>query len=395
MVIKKICRVCGKDNCQVHQFSIGAIKRIESFSGSSPPEVFIGKWNYPNVYAGILSPPENGNTEILSSQEIWHEKKLSIPEILALRGKLIYGRTQTNIKNLFNLNLNSKFLQTMQEVAMTQKSISAEFKLKKPIEANKENDSFIPIISKSALIERVQLQENTLIDKKIDYLVNDTQVKSKTALLELEKSKIPVSTLIKILSAGLLGLKKDRKLVPTRWSITAVDDLLSKEKLKLIKTNPEIQEFQIFTAEYLGNHYEFLLLPDKFSFEVIEISTCNNGIWQDYETFFGRKDYAESVTGAYYANRLALTEYLEKAHKQASCLVIRQISEEYTQSMGVGVLRQISREAFSKKPETFSTINEALASIQSRLKLPIEIYTNKSNIIKSHGKQKKLNTWFS
>ena len=33
---------------------------------------------------------------------------------------------------------------------------------------------------------------------------------------------------------------------------------------------------------------------------------------QDYEGFNGRKEYADDVTGAYYANRLALVEYLEK-----------------------------------------------------------------------------------
>jgi hypothetical protein len=393
MAKEAICRICGTKDCRKHTLLISN-KKIDSFSGSSPPEIFIGKWNYPNVYAGILSPQESGNTEALSSQEIWHEKRLPIPEILKLRDKLIYGRTQTNIKKLFDENFASNFIKTIQEVAMAKKSISAEFKLKKPIEANKEKDSYIPVIGKAALIEKVSLQENPIIEKKVDYIVSDTDVKSKDALLELEKSKIQTSMMIKILSAGLLGLKKNRKLVPTRWSITAVDDLLSKEKLKEIKTNPEISEIQVFTAEYIGNHYEFLLLPDKFSFEVIEISTCNNGIWTDYETFFGRKNYAESVTGAYYANRLALTEYLEKIKKQASCLVIRQISEEYTQSMGVGVLRQISREAFSKQPEIFSSLNEALSAIQKRLTLPIEIYTNKSILIKNYGKQKKISEWF-
>jgi hypothetical protein len=157
---EKRCRICGRFNCSEHQFSIGQIKRIDSFTGSSPPEIFIGKWNYPNVYAGVLSPQEQGDTEIYSSQEIWHKKRMPIPDILKLRNKLIYGRTQTNIKNLFNVEFKSRFIQTMQEVAMTQKSISAEFKLKKPIEANKENDSYIPIIKNTALIEKVELQEN-------------------------------------------------------------------------------------------------------------------------------------------------------------------------------------------------------------------------------------------
>ena len=183
--------------------------------------------------------------------------------------------------------------------------------------------------------------------------------------------------------------------MPTRWAITAVDNTLSKEKLKKIKLHQEISNILLFTAEYIGNHYEFLLLPDKFSFEVIEINQSNpDSSWRNYEGFFPRKTYAESVTGAYYANRLALAEYLEKIQRQASCIVFREINEEYTQSMGVGVLRQISREAFNKQPEKFTTIQEALQKIQSRIKLPISTFTNQSKIIQDYGKQKRLKNWF-
>ena len=387
------CRICGKEDCYPHSFKFNNIRKIDSFSGSSPPEIFVGKYNYPNVNIGILSPEEHGNTELLSSQELWHKNQLKIPQILQLRSKLIYGRTQSNIKKPFQEN---KFLSTMQEIAMTSKSISAEFKLEKPIiEKNNEQESYVPVINRAAQVKNVRLEENPIIEKKVDYLVNDKDAKSQTALLELEKSSISTSTIIKILSAGLLGLKTSRKLVPTRWAITAVDNTLSKEKLKKIKLHQEISNILLFTAEYIGNHYEFLLLPDKFSFEVIEINQSNpDSSWRDYEGFFPRKTYAESVTGAYYANRLALAEYLEKIQRQASCIVFREINEEYTQSMGVGVLRQISREAFNKQPEKFTTIQEALQKIQSRIKLPISTFTNQSKIIQDYGKQKRLKNWF-
>ena len=71
-----------------------------------------------------------------------------------------------------------------------------------------------------------------------------------------------------------------------------------------------------------------LLLPDKFSFEVIEAyipgslwnQTTKLSLSQDYEFFNGRKTYASSVTGAYYTARLSLAEYLEENKKQATAL---------------------------------------------------------------------------
>ena len=385
------CKICGEDNCKKHSFLLGKAREIKEFSGSSPPEIFVGKWNYPNVYAGILSPTEYGDTKILSSAELWHEKRLPIPKILEFRNKLIYGRAQTNIKKAVN---SKNFLPVMQEVAMTHKSISTEFKLKKPITANKENDSHVPLIANAAQIESIKLQENPQIRPKIDYLVNDTDVKSQVALLELKKSGIETSNMVKLLSAGLLGLRKNRKLVPTRWSITAVDDTLSKERLKKIRLFQEIGEILLFHSEYLGNHYEFLLLPEKWSFEVLELSLQGGGVWHDYESFFPRKTYADSVTGAYYANRLALTEYLEKIKRQCQCIVFREVRPEYYAPLGVGILRQISRDAFSKAPEKFNTIQEALDRIQLRIKAQIKIFTEKSIILKNYGKQRKLLDFF-
>jgi hypothetical protein len=159
----------------------------------------------------------------------------------------------------------------------------------------------------------------------------------------------------------------------------------------------------IFNSDYVGNHYEFILLPEKFSFEVIETHVPGS-VWNpigktedftsDYETFFGRKNYAENVTGAYYSNRLALCEYLEKIKRQCSCLVLREARPEYWAPLGVGILREASRKAFQGIPEIFNSINEAMLEIQKRLILPIEKFKNRSEILKNYGKQKKLSSFF-
>src|SRR3989344_7830014 len=91
------CKICGEENCKKHSFFIGKARTVQEFSGSSPQEIFVGKWNYPNVYAGILSPEEYGNTKILSSPEEWHKNSLSISEIIKNRNKLIYGRSRSSV----------------------------------------------------------------------------------------------------------------------------------------------------------------------------------------------------------------------------------------------------------------------------------------------------------
>ena len=383
------CKLCGEEDCDRHGFFLGKTVTLEEFSGSSPPEVFIGRWNYPNIYTGILSPTEYGDTQVLSSPELWHERKLSVEDILRNRNKLIYGRTQSNIRKL-----QTRFLSVLQEVAITHKPIATEFTLKRPIIKHEEQTANVPLIAHAAEVQNVRLEENPTVQKKVEYLVHDDAVKSRDAILELDKVGIATSSISKLLSAGLLGMRVRRKLVPTRWSITAVDDTLSKEKLENIRLYSEVSEISVFSAEYLGNHYEFLLLPGTFAFEVIEISMKNFGVLHDYESHFSRKRYADEVTGAYYVNRLALTEYLERVRKQGQCLVMREIRPEYSAPLGVGILRQVSREAFSRKQRIFSTLQEAFADIQTRLQLQIDNFLQKSWILQHYGKQKKLKDFF-
>ncbi len=156
------CKICGEPNCKKHSILLGKPIPIKEFSGSTPPEIFVGRWNYPNVYTGILAPQEHGDTQILSSSEKWHKQKLPIHAILKLRNQLIYGRTQNNIKKAV---LKTKFLSTMQEIAMTHKSTGAEFKLKKPISKHDEKETRVPLISNAAQVESVRLEENAPVKK--------------------------------------------------------------------------------------------------------------------------------------------------------------------------------------------------------------------------------------
>jgi len=391
---------CGKP-CKIYsKIKDFTPKTKKHFSGSSPPEIFVGRYNYPSIQAGILSPEIIENTEVMGMPELWHKKKLSIDNILSKRGQLIYGKFGTQIKQ--TKVKKTKFTELMQEIGMAYKSVSTEFFLKKKPKQTLELNKMSATIGNPAPLEHARLQENPKIKAKVNYLVTDTDVKSANAMKELHKHKISTSNIIKILSAGLLGKKTARRLVPTRWAITATDDTLSKNLLKKIKYYPEINEIQLFHGYYIGNHYEILLLPDKFSFEVIEAyfsgsawnQTQKLSIAQDYEFYHGRKKYAFNVTGAYYTTKLAIAEYFEKIKRQASVFIMREERPEYYAPLGVGILRELCREALTKPPEKFNTIQEALAKARTRLKLPISTFTSISKILPEYKKQSRLTQWF-
>lgn len=397
------CPACNEENqckssCPVLQKLKEFSPKIKTeFSGSSPPEIFVGRFNYPQVNVGILSPAEFGDTSDKSMVEKWFEKKMSIHQIFAARSSMIYSRFKSPIK----FKTKDRNFQAMQEVAMAAKSADMEFKLERKPIMKLKIDQIMPMIGNPAILKSAKFQSNVKIEKKVDYLVNDTDVKTSSAMQELHKSKISISNIIKILSAGLLGKKRDRKLVPTRWAITATDNNISEILLKDIKHYSTINDFKLFHGEYLDNHYEILMIPQQFSYEVIE-AKIPGSIWnprqkidfmKDYESYFGRKEYAFEVAGGYYAPRLAITEYLHKIQRQASIFIMREVRPGYNLPCGVGILREITRNALKSKPESFDNLNSALAAAQSRMKIQVTEFTKQSNLIKEIKRQQKLTSF--
>jgi hypothetical protein len=162
--------------------------------------------------------------------------------------------------------------------------------------------------------------------------------------------------------------------------------------LKKIRYYPGVSEIRLFHSEYNGNHYEILILPGNFSFEVIEgeIKMSDVVFWQDFERFHGRKKYASGVVGAYYACRLAVCEYLDRIKRQGVALIFREVRPEYYAPLGVGILREACRGAFLNGYEEFDDIDSALNVMQERMRLNVEVYREKSNLLKEYGLQKKI-----
>jgi hypothetical protein len=84
-------------------------------------------------------------------------------------------------------------------------------------------------------LKKAVLTSNPKINQHIEKAFSDTDLKAADALRILWKKGIDETALTRILSVGSLGVKVQRKLVPTRWSITATDDTLGKFLVELFR----------------------------------------------------------------------------------------------------------------------------------------------------------------
>jgi len=389
--------LCGKLSCSVLAKARSLAKHYtminsEQIEGSTPPGVFVGRFGYPKVSIGPLIPPYHGNTEILDSPERWIGK--SIYEIIDYRLSLVRGKARAHVLDPKNGN---RLLDTLQELAMAVKPCDSEaiFK-KKPSSTLVLSEDLQPFGPSASL--RSFKTSTVKADRRIEKTFYDEDLKAAEATLNLYDAGVTLTRIQRVFSLGMLGLASSRRLVPTRWSITAVDSIISQRLIAEIKQYDTIDEFRVHAFRNLDNLFVAILMPRNWSFEWIEAwfpGTAWNekglrpALMGDYEGFYGRSEYA-SVGGCYYSCRLAVAEYLARERRQASALVLREVYPGYILPVGVWNVREGVRHALSRPPAVFGTFSEAVDFAMSKLSVPKKAWISASSILRQEICQRKI-----
>lgn len=389
--------LCGKERCPIltrlalFQAARPLFETTE-LAGATPPGIFVGRMGYPKLNVGPLVPPVSGDTTVLDMPEQWLGKP--IEEIASMRFSLVRGKVRVNA---YEVETSGKLVDLTRELAMAASpaEIEAEF-TKKPsgkVMVNEDAQPFGP----SAPLKSVDV--GTLkVDQRIEKRYGDTDLKAKGAVLDLYRDGLPVSRIQRSFSAGLFGLGKNRHFVPTRWSITAVDNAIGLDLVAKVRHLPEISDYRIYEAGNLDNRFLVLMLPMAWSYELIE-AWYPNTLWNplgrqtvifgDHEFFGGRTTYAQ-IGGCYYAARLAVGEHLVKQGRQARVVILREAHPGYIMPVGVWNVRETVREALRRPPQTFERLSEALGHVTTRLDIPLQTWMQHSGLLKDVRRQRRL-----
>ena len=328
----------------------GNLFSSDSISGTSPPSIFVGSYNYPKVSVGPMVPPIHGDTSLLDSPEQWAGK--SLEEIVNFRLNLVRGIQKISVNAT-----DGRYIENLQDVAMSSKPIDSDLEFYKSVSSislDGESAPFGPI----GEIKSAKFSSSSST-KSIEKIFYDKDLKSKDAILSLYNTGIDVSRIQKCLSIGMLG--KERKLVPTKWSITATDDIISKSLTEEILDYSLIDSCKVFSYEHLGNLFSVVLFPHRWIYEMIEAWYSNGilGFGSDHEDARGL-DHPPSIAGAYFAAKLAIVEYLSKNKIQSGAIILREIRPEYSIPVGVWQIREGIRAAMKKKPFIADNFDHAI-----------------------------------
>lgn len=370
------------------------------FQGSSP-NVFVGRFGYPQVNVGILSPPEQSEEAWKhDAPKYWAGENYRIPQVIDLRGSLINARFGAQITDVRkNIPKTQKLLELCQEIGMAKKPVDVEVNLSEKPQLRLNREPRLGVYGPRGKLKSAIITSNPSIGQKVEKVVAEDDCKANEAMMYLYKAGYDEQFLTKLLSIGNLGVKNERKLVPTRWSITASDDIIAKNLLKKARDFPST-EYLAYFGGYLGNYYLILCFPNTWGYELFETYAPQTATeikyTTDYEGYSGRTTYAEHTVGGYYACRLAIVEKLIAMKRQAAVLALRFITDDYYTPLGVWVVRQSTRKALESKPIPFSDkellLHYVRILVKKRFRMDVDQLLNKSLLLQTIT-QKRLDSF--
>jgi len=294
----------------------------QEFFGETPAP-FIGHYGYPYLNVGVLSVKSGTDDSWeYDAPRYWAKENYEIPEIVNFRSCLINSRFKAHAQD------SGKLLDVAKEVGLSSLPVDIELKLKDRPKFKLSTDPVTAPTGPFADLDKAEIAEDPSVHTKVEKVHSDTDLKANDAVLYLYQNNFDENFLSKVLSVGNIGIGRNRKLVPTRWSITAVDDNVGKYLSDKIRDNPH-SDHKAYFGGYLGNYYLILVFSDVWSYELFEMylpkaswnQSDSVSFVSDHEGFSGRKNYAENTAGGYYAARLPILEKLNSLKNRELCLL--------------------------------------------------------------------------
>ncbi len=362
----------------------GNLFSSDNISGSSPPSVFVGSFNYPKVNVGPMVPPIHGDTGILDLPEGWLGK--SLEEIVNYRLNLVRGIAKVRVNNP-----TGRYIENLQELAMSEDATDSDITFTKAPTPVGLLDGYNAPFGPVGVIKSAKFYSGAS-QRQIEKAYYDKELKAEDAVLKLYNSGIEISKIQKCFSIGMFG--KKRKLVPTRWSITATDDIISKSLIDETLDYPLTDSTKVFHFEHLGNLYSVILFPHRWMYEMTEAWYSKGvlGFGSDHEDAKGI-DHPPAIAGAYFAAKLAVGEYLVRNQIQSGALILREIRPEYAIPVGVWQIREGVRAAMTQKPVLADSFEDALDIAVKPLSISKKEWLSHGSILKLM-RQKTISDFF-
>ncbi len=352
-------RLCGLPTCPILdrlRSQVQALSRAgweRKVEGASPPSALVGEHGYPKVNLYYMVPPGVWGPEARKFEDPqgWAMSRIPLDVIVRLRSQLIAASVKVNAKKPYEKLYESEVGLAPLSVRPVDSEVELE---KRPVPKVTFNGETKPV-GPTAPAKSVRVGSNPSLPRPLERIIWD-DVKASEAIRELYDAGVSIYAIQRALSLGFLGRLGRRRLVPTRWAITAVDEVLSASHRERLRNAKEVDDVEVYYSEYLGNRFLVILKPGPGWIEWIEAwhpgglwtpNALQPTVWRVLEDPRGKRDADD---GGFSAAKQAVLEALERRGRIADIIIVREITPSYYAPVGNWHIKETVRKAMEKGP---------------------------------------------
>ncbi|MEB3773803.1 MAG: Nre family DNA repair protein [Desulfurococcales archaeon] len=381
--------LCGLPRCPIldrfrSQIQAANLVRGTSVVGDSPPGVLVGEAGYPRVRVAYMIPPGVHGEEARYHEAPgeWSRRGEPLSRIIELRSRLLAASMRVEVSNPWVL-----YEREVSLASVSERPVDSEARLAKPPSPRLVFDGVSKPMGPSAPAVRIRVSSNPRVPGALERVLWDDDLAA-NMIVSLYESGLDVYTIQKALSLGMLGMQRRRRIVPTRWAITAVDDTVSRHLRKVLRGMEEVGSVEVYRGEYIGNRFLIIVKPGPGSIEWIEAwhpsglwtkSTGKVTYWRLIEDPLGR---ASASDGGFSAARLPVLEHLRRRGARGDVVIIREILPTYYAPVGNWHIRETVARALEKGPVARDPTPRELRSILGEsLEIPVDEVARRSILL--------------
>lgn len=329
--------LCGLPRCPIldrvrsYRLSLRLASDMDLF-GSLPPSAIVGEAGWPRVNVYLGQPPEVFGEEARSFDDPTLMWGLPLEEIARRRSYMAFGFVRAERPSA---------LGELALAAVSSRPVDAELILARRPRPSLRLDLRERPVGPTAPLQRVLYLENPSVPSPVERAAHDDMEAGETAV-QLYRAGVDIYTIQRAFALGLLGRRARRRLVPSRWSITAVDVAVGDWLAQAVRPLPDVSEPLYGYGEYLDNSYLVLLRPGPLRFAYLERWIQGDRV-VEVSVREGLRGRRSTMDGGFEAARLAVLEKLYSMGRRASVALVRRIGEGYYLSVGNWQIRETIR----------------------------------------------------